>query len=137
MIIEKERCCIVVFQLSAVFHIETVICFALQMMPGFYMENYTGRKWVEREYSLPKIFSLACKSSKPFGRLCLGRGSFEHHLSNSKGIRDIQDSMSTALDPGFHISFIMALYYKMRQMLLQNAAAILLQNETKVYYKMR
>ena len=31
----------------------------------------------------------------------------------------------------------MALYYKMRQTLLQNATAILLQNATKVYYKMR
>ena len=36
--------------------------------------------------------------------------------------------MSTALDPGSHISFIMTLYYKMRQILLQNATAILLQN---------
>ena len=31
----------------------------------------------------------------------------------------------------------MALYYKMRQILLQNATAILLQNATEVYYKMR
>ena len=31
----------------------------------------------------------------------------------------------------------MALYYKMRQIVLQNATAILLQNATKVYYKMR
>ena len=31
----------------------------------------------------------------------------------------------------------MTLYYKMRQILLQNATAILLQNATKVYYKMR
>ena len=30
----------------------------------------------------------------------------------------------------------MALYYKMRQILLQNATAVLLQNATKVYYKM-
>ena len=28
-------------------------------------------------------------------------------------------------------------YYKMRQVLLQNATAILLQNATEVYYKMR
>ena len=45
--------------------------------------------------------------------------------------------MSMILDPGFHISFIMALCYKIRQILLQNATAILLQNATKVYYKMR
>ena len=31
----------------------------------------------------------------------------------------------------------MTVYYKMRQMLLQNATAILLQNATEVYYKMR
>ena len=39
------------FQPSAVFHIETVIWFALQIMPGCYMECYTGLKWVKREYS--------------------------------------------------------------------------------------
>ena len=31
----------------------------------------------------------------------------------------------------------MTVYYKMRQILLQNATAILLQNTTEVYYKMR
>ena len=31
----------------------------------------------------------------------------------------------------------MTLYYKMRQILLQNATAILLQNATEVYYKIR
>ena len=30
----------------------------------------------------------------------------------------------------------MTVYYKMRQILLQNATAILLQNATEVYYKM-
>ena len=30
---------------------------------------------------------------------------------------------------------MMTLYYKLRQILLQNATAILLQNATKVYYK--
>ena len=68
------------------------------------------------------------QNSEPFWRLRLGRGSVEHPLSNNEGFRDIQDSMSTALDSGFHISFIMALHYKMGQMLLQNAASILLQN---------
>ena len=33
------------------------------------------------------------------------------------------------------IWFIMTFYYKMRQILLQDATAILLQNATKVYYK--
>ena len=31
----------------------------------------------------------------------------------------------------------MTVYYKMRQILLRNATAILLQNATEVYYKMR
>ena len=31
----------------------------------------------------------------------------------------------------------MTVYYKMRQMLLQNATAILLENAAEVYYKMR
>ena len=31
----------------------------------------------------------------------------------------------------------MTLYYKMRQILLQNATAILLQNATNLYYKIR
>ena len=41
-----------------VFHIETVIWFTLQIMPGFYMECCTGLKWVKREYSLPQILNL-------------------------------------------------------------------------------
>ena len=40
------------------------------------------------------------------------------------------------LDTRFHIWFIMTLHYKMRQIFLQNATAILLQNATKVYCKM-
>ena len=58
MIIEKKRCCIFVFQPTVIFHIEIVIWFALQIMPGFYMESCTGLKWGKREYSLPEIFSL-------------------------------------------------------------------------------
>ena len=30
-------------------------------MPGFYIESYTGLKWVKKEYSLPQIFSLVCQ----------------------------------------------------------------------------
>ena len=37
----------------------------------------------------------------------------------------------------FHIRLIMAVYDKMRQILLQNTTAILLQNATEVYCKMR
>ena len=53
------------------------------------------------------------------------------------GLRNIQRTMSMLLDTRFHIWLIMTLYYKMRQILLQNATAILLQNATEVYYKMR
>ena len=31
-------------------------------MPDFYMESYTGLKWVKREYSLPQILSLVCQN---------------------------------------------------------------------------
>ena len=37
----------------------------------------------------------------------------------------------------FYIWFILTVYYKMRQILLQDATAILLQNATEIYYKMR
>ena len=36
----------------------------------------------------------------------------------------------------FPILFVMTVYYKMRQILLQNETAIFLQNATEVYYKM-
>ena len=36
----------------------------------------------------------------------------------------------------FPIWFIMTVYHKIQQILLQNATAILLQNATEVYYKM-
>ena len=73
----------------------------------------------------------------------LGRGSVERLLSNNEGFRDIQDSVSTVLDPGFHISFFMALYAtdvttkcniyfitKCDKILLQNTLGFLLQNAT-------
>ena len=53
---------IVVFQPSAVFQMEIVIWFALQIMPGFCMDCYTGLKWVKREYSLPQILRLVCQN---------------------------------------------------------------------------
>ena len=121
-------------------------------MPDFYMECYTELKWVKREYSLPqnitsvrqnvsKIFANrtqnSSENSKPFWRLCLGRGSVAGPTSNGKWFRGIQHTMNMVLDTRFHIWFIMTLYYKLRQILLQNARAILLQNATKIYYKMR
>ena len=42
--------------------------------------------------------------------------------------------MSTVLDMGFNIWFIMTLFYKIWQMLLQNGTTILLQNATNVYF---
>ena len=62
---------------------------------------------------------------------------------NGQRLRSIQHSMSMVLDTRFHIWLIMAVYYKMRQILLQNARSILLQNTTGLYtkcdsyYKMR
>ena len=50
------------FQPIVIFNIKTVIWFALQIMPGFYMECYTGLKWVKREYSLPQTLSLVCQN---------------------------------------------------------------------------
>ena len=44
------------------FHVETFIWFALQVMTGFYMECYTGVKWVKREYSLPQILGLVLQN---------------------------------------------------------------------------
>ena len=60
--IEKKRCCVVVFQPSVEFHIETAIWFALQIIPGFYMKFYTQLKWVKRKCSLPQILSLVCQT---------------------------------------------------------------------------
>ena len=57
-------------------------------------------------------------------------------LSNGEGLKDIQHSMSMVPDTMFHIWFIMTVYYKIPQILLQNATATLLQNATEVYYKM-
>ena len=40
-----------------------VVWFALQIMPRFYIEWYTGLKWAKREYSSPQILSLVCQSA--------------------------------------------------------------------------
>ena len=60
-------CFVVVFQPSVVFHIETVICFALHIIPGFYMEYYTGLKWVKRVFIIADFkFESAKKSLRKF-----------------------------------------------------------------------
>ena len=69
------------------------------------------------------------KSSKTCWRMCFGRGSAVHAHSSGKELRDIQHSTSMILDRRFYIWFIMTLYFKMRE--------ILLQNTTADYYKMR
>ena len=66
-----------------------------------------------------------------------GRGPVVSPPSDGEGLRDIQHSMRMVLDTRFHIWFIVTLYYKMRQILLENATTILLENATEVYYKMR
>ena len=100
------------------FHIETVISFALQIMPGFYkMECCTGLKWVKREYSLQQILNLtlpiyfsgifvnrtqnSSENSKRFWRLRFGRRSVVRPPSNGEGLRNIQHSMNMLLDTGF------------------------------------
>ena len=63
-------------------------------------------------------------------------------LFKDEGLRDIRHSMSignlilgvTSVAVSY---LIMTIYYKMRHTLLQNVRAILLQNATEVYYKMR
>ena len=80
-------------------------------------------------------------------KIVFREGDSYTHFKNG-GLRDIGYSMGMVLDTKksvfgsqqrsrFYIWFIMTIYYKMRQLLLQNARAILLQNVKKVYYNMR
>ena len=70
----------------------------------FYMECYTGLKWIKRECSLPQILNLGqpkCfqgslvnrtqnskEHFKPFWRVIFGRGSVIHPLSYGVGLMD-------------------------------------------------
>ena len=65
-----------------------------------------------------------------------GRGSVVRPPANGERLQDIQHSISMVLDTVFHILFVMTVYYKIQQILLQNATDILLQNATEVCYKM-
>ena len=130
------------FQPCVVFPIETVVRFPMQIMSDFFMEWYTGLKWVKREYSLPQILNLSLlkcfwgrfvnrtqnssKNFTPFWRLRFGRGSLVRPPSNGEELRDIQHIMSMVLDTRFDIWLIMTVNYKMRQILVKNATAILL-----------
>ena len=64
-------------------------------------------------------------------------------LSKDEGLKDIGHRMKMrnlflgVNSVTVHIWFIMAVYYKMRQILLQNLTANLLENATEIYYKMR
>ena len=73
---------------------------------------------------------------KPFWRMRFGRRSVVRPPSNGEGFKNIQHIMSLILNTRFYIWFIMTVYYKMRQILLQNATATLLQNTTEGYYKL-
>ena len=80
------------------------------------------------------MIQKSSENSKPLWKLRCERGSVLHPPSNGKGLWDIEHSMSTVLDTGFNNWFIMTLYYKIWQMLLQNGTTILLQNATNVYF---
>ena len=63
--------------------------------------------------------------------------------NKDEGLKNIGHSKSIR-NPIFGVNgdmasvwLVMTVYYKMQQMLFQNAKAILLQNVTEVYYKMR
>ena len=65
------------------------------------------------------------------------RGSVLRPPSNSEVLRNIQRNMSMLLDTRFHIWLIMTLYFKMRQILLQNATEVYYKMRQVFYYKMR
>ena len=107
------------FQHSVVFHIEVAIWFALQIMLGFYVECYSGLKWVKREYALPQILNLSLskcflgnfismtrnssENPKPFWRQRSGRNPVVCLPSNGEELRYIQHSMNMVVDMRFHI----------------------------------
>ena len=82
------------------------------------MEWYTGLRWAKREYSSLQILSLVCqnvckkilqtghkiqaKIPSHSGDCVLGEGQ-ERPPSNGEEFKHIQHSMSTVLEPGFHI----------------------------------
>ena len=112
------------FQPSVVFHIETAIWFALQIMPGFYLECYTGLKLVKRDYSLTQILQLSLtKCSKeilltrPKAKIPSPSGGSP---SNDKRLRNIRHSTSMALYTRFYIWLIITKFdrycYKMWQL---------------------
>ena len=121
-------------------HFSLVLYFTLKQPFALHCKSclflYGMLHWAEmgfrREYSLLQILNLSLpkcfygsfvnryqnssEDSKPFWRLCFGRGSIVCPPSNGKGLKDIQHSMSTVLDTRFHVWFITILYYKMRQL---------------------
>ena len=76
--------------------------------------------------NVSKKVLLTSKSSKSFWRLRIRRRSVVCPPSNEKGLSGIWHCMTLVLDTRFYI-LIMTLYYKMWQMLLQNA--------TELYHK--
>ena len=90
-----------------------------------------------------KTTQVSRKNSKPFGSFQSEKRTEIDSSSKDKVLWDIDYKMSMVLDTRkssfgsqllwFHIWFIMTLYYKIRQTLLQNTKAILLQNATNIY----
>ena len=125
-----------------------------QIVPGFYMECYTGLKCVKTEYSLPQILNRTqkpCKNSKQFWRLHLGRESVVHPSSNGEGLRDIQHSTSMVLTRGFifdslrpfitkchryYCKMLQLFYYKMRPEFFTKCVRYSI-TICDVYYKLR
>ena len=95
------------------------------------------RKFVNRTQN-------SSKKSKPFWKLRFGRESVVHRPFNDGRLKDIQYSISMALDTSFHIWFIMALhckmwqlfYYKMRQTFITKRISFFI-TKCDSYYKMR
>ena len=81
------------------------------------------RKFCYQDQKFKRKFEAILETAL-WGKVSSGEGP-----SNGEGLRDIQHSMSIVLDRRFHIWFVMTVYYKMQQILLQNA--------TGVHYKMR
>ena len=115
--------------------------FAQQIMPGFYMESYTGLKRFKRKYPLPQIFSLACQNVSE--EVLLTEPKIQAKVPRHYGdcvLGEGQLNTLSLIMTGLGIFSTGFFYYKMRQLL--QFATILLQTATvitkcDVYYKLR
>ena len=74
---------------------------------------------------------IQVKISSHFGDCVLGEGQLRPSF-NGAGLRDIQCSTNMVLDTRLCIWFIMTVYYKTQQILLQNASDFVLLNATVI-----